>query len=82
MSDSSSYALVNLVPDGRRVSEISPIQLMKAVKNNVEIEGMKRAHIKDAVALCEYFAWLEEALSRGEEVTEISAADKLEELRK
>lgn len=71
-----------MVPDGRRVSELSPIQIMKAIKNEVEIEGMKRAHIKDAVALCEYFAWLEDSVSRDEEVTEISAADKLEELRK
>lgn len=82
MSDSSSYALVNVVPDGRRVSEMSPIQLMKAIKNDVEIEGMKRAHIKDAVALCEYFAWLEDVISKGDDVTEISAADKLEDLRK
>lgn len=71
-----------MVPDGRRVSELSPIQIMKAVKNEVEIEGMKRAHVKDAVALCEYFAWLEDSVSRDEDVTEISAADKLEELRK
>lgn len=38
--------------------------------------------IKDAVALCEFFAWLEEELDKGHEVTEISAADKLEEFRK
>jgi Xaa-Pro aminopeptidase len=37
--------------------------------------------IKDAVALCEFFAWLEEAIE-SESITEISAADKLEEFRK
>ncbi|CAI5679673.1 unnamed protein product [Oreochromis niloticus] len=36
--------------------------------------------IKDAVALCEFFAWLEKEIPKGN-VTEISAADKAEELR-
>uniref|UniRef100_A0A3P8R831 Xaa-Pro aminopeptidase 1 n=2 Tax=Astatotilapia calliptera TaxID=8154 RepID=A0A3P8R831_ASTCA len=36
--------------------------------------------IKDAVALCELFAWLEKEIPNGN-VTEISAADKAEELR-
>lgn len=37
--------------------------------------------MKDAVALCEFFAWLEETIET-ETITEISAADKLEEFRK
>lgn len=41
----SSYAVVNSVPEERRVTELSPIQLRKSVKNSVEIECMKRAHV-------------------------------------
>lgn len=38
--------------------------------------------IKDAVALCEFFAWMEDQLNKGQQVSELSAVDKLEELRK
>lgn len=40
------------------------------------------AQVKDAVALCEFFAWLEDEVCKGQDVSELSAADKLEEFRK
>lgn len=55
---------------------------MKAVKTDVEAQGMIDCHIRDGVALCQYFAWLENALQSGEAVDEISGATKLEEFRK
>ncbi|EHB17452.1 Xaa-Pro aminopeptidase 1 [Heterocephalus glaber] len=54
------------------------ICIAKAVKNSAESEGMRRAHIKDGVALCELFNWLEKEVPKGG-VSEISAADKAEE---
>ena len=39
------------------------------------------AQVRDAAALCEYYAWLEEEVPKGW-LDEISAADRLEELRK
>ncbi|CAG2171919.1 unnamed protein product, partial [Oppiella nova] len=81
ISHKSSYSLVSVVPEMRRIESLSPVQLKKAVKNSVEIEGMKRSHIKDAVALCEFFAWLEEEVPKGD-VNELSAAEKLEEFRR
>ncbi|XP_070541372.1 xaa-Pro aminopeptidase 1-like isoform X2 [Ptychodera flava] len=80
ISSKSSYALINIIPKGRRIIQSSPIALAKAIKNEVEIQGMRNAHIKDAVALCEFFAWLEKEVPKGH-VTEISAADKAEEFR-
>lgn len=63
ISNQSSYALVNLIPESRRIiTRVSPVALQKSVKNSVEIGGMRRAHIKDAVALCEFFAWLEDEI--------------------
>jgi Xaa-Pro aminopeptidase len=38
----------------------SPIVFMRAQKNDVEREGMRRAHIRDAVAMCDTFSYLEE----------------------
>ena len=44
----SSQALCALVPKARRVKALSPIQLLKGVKNQTEIEGMKNAHVSEA----------------------------------
>lgn len=81
MSGKSSYAVVKCIPPERRLLQLTPACHSKAVKNTVEIEGMRNAHIRDAVALCEYFCWLEKEVPKGC-LTEISAADKLEALRR
>uniref|UniRef100_A0A4W5REU9 Xaa-Pro aminopeptidase 1 n=1 Tax=Hucho hucho TaxID=62062 RepID=A0A4W5REU9_9TELE len=81
ISDKASCALTQVIPKSHRSPiPYTPLCLAKAVKNATEIQGMKMAHIKDAVALCELFAWLEKEIPKGT-VTEISAADKAEELR-
>jgi len=81
MDKCCNYALSSLVPVDRQLVKLTPISLMKAVKNPVEVQGMKNCHIRDASAVCGFLAWLEEALKRGDTVTEISAADKLETFR-
>nr|XP_018915688.1 PREDICTED: xaa-Pro aminopeptidase 1-like isoform X1 [Bemisia tabaci] len=78
----SNYALNNLVPEKSKISTITPVQVMKAKKNPVEVNGLINAHIKDAAALCCYFDWLEKELKKGNKVTEISGATKLEEFRR
>lgn len=50
----------------------------KAVKNPVEIQGMKNAHLRDAVALVNFLAWLEE---NWQGKTELDIVDKLYALR-
>uniref|UniRef100_T1KRQ9 Aminopeptidase P N-terminal domain-containing protein n=2 Tax=Tetranychus urticae TaxID=32264 RepID=T1KRQ9_TETUR len=81
LDNRSSHALVSIIPESRRISLPNPVLLAKAVKNKVEIECMKRAHVKDAVALCEFFAWLEDEIVKGE-LDEVKAANKLEEFRR
>lgn len=81
ISEYSNYALVSLVPKKSLLSEITPVNVMKAVKNSVEIQGMVNSHIRDAAALIAYLAWLEKEIRAGHHVTEISGADKLEEFR-
>ncbi|KAK3854552.1 hypothetical protein Pcinc_038976 [Petrolisthes cinctipes] len=76
ISNHSSHAVTQLVPRERRLTKLSPVALMKAVKNEVEIKGMEACHIRDATALCRYFAWLEKEASKGTQ-TEISAAEQL-----
>jgi len=63
------------------VVEISdPCQLKKAIKNDTELEGIRRAHVRDAVALASFLAWLDQEASGGT-VTELSAAEMLESFR-
>jgi len=38
----------------------SPVLMMKAKKNSVEVAGMKNAHLKDAVAVCDFFSQLDQ----------------------
>ena len=45
INSKSSYALYSMVPKKRRVSILSPLQLLKAVKNETETQGMKNAHV-------------------------------------
>lgn len=51
------------------------------MKNAIEAQGMIDCHVRDGIALCKYFAWLEDALKRGENVDEISGATKLQSFR-
>ena len=59
----------------------SPIADMKAIKNAVELEGFRQSHIRDGAALVRFFAWLEDQLERGVQLTESQGADKLEHFR-
>jgi hypothetical protein len=47
INSESSQGLVSLVPKGRRVGQLSPIQLLKAVKNETESRGMRAAHVRE-----------------------------------
>jgi len=63
------------------VRERDPCLLPKALKNEVELQGARDAHIQDGLALCRFFEWLENQPLQGE-TTELSAAQKLYEFRK
>ena len=41
------------------------------MQNEVEKEGMREAHLRDAVALCDHFSWFEERMEAGEQLTEV-----------
>jgi Xaa-Pro aminopeptidase len=58
-----------------------PITLMKAVKNAVEIEGMRAAHRRDGAAVAGFLAWLEREAPSGK-LTEIDAVEALESFRR
>jgi Xaa-Pro aminopeptidase len=68
--------------DGGIISVTGPIPLAKAKKNDVELAGVRAAHLRDAVAVVKFLAWLEaEVVEHGRRPTECEAGDKLDGLR-
>jgi len=67
--------------DCKVINEVNITTKYKAIKNNVEINNLKIAYIKDAVALTKFFYWIDKNVSSGE-IDEFIASEKLEEFRK
>jgi len=63
------------------VAGADPCLLPKACKNAVEQDGARAAHLRDAVAVCRFLHWLDDAARTGSE-TEMSAAARLLAFRK
>ncbi|MDG1299840.1 MAG: aminopeptidase P family protein [Paracoccaceae bacterium] len=57
-----------------------PCLLPKAKKNNVEIQGTKKAHVRDATAVTEFLFWVSK--QKPGTFTEIDAVTQLERLRR
>lgn len=75
-------ALVSSLPENmKKIEGINPTFLFKAKKNPVEVENERKAHIKDGVAVTKFIYWLKSQTGKIK-ITEISAAEKLEQFRK
>lgn len=79
-ADETSYFLWKAVKCRDIISGKSPIPAMKAVKNDVEIEGYHRAMLRDGVAMVKFLKWLKPAVEAGGQ-TEMSIDKKLTSLR-
>ena len=64
----------------RIIDEMNPCATMKAVKNTTEIENMRKAHLKDGIAVTKFMYWLKHTIGTCD-MTEMTAAHKIEELR-
>lgn len=77
-----NYMLAKKIPEGiQRIEEANPEILMKAVKNETEIENIRMAHMKDSVAHIRFMKWLKEEFLSGN-IREYSATDRLDVYRK
>jgi len=78
----TNFALYNALPFSCEVIEgVSPVAMLKSIKNEKEIEGFSNAMVRDGVALTRFFIWMEKSLSAGKTLTEISISEKLAEFR-
>ena len=76
-----NYHLSSLLGASRLVEIPSPVQGWKAVKNETEIAGMRRAHFADGLAMEQFLYWLEKSIEGDRAVSEWDAAVKLGQLR-
>ena len=58
-----------------------PCQLEKATKTKVELAGMRKAHIRDGVALAKFLFWIQKNSKSGQ-LTELNVTNKLESFRR
>ncbi|KAG0479053.1 hypothetical protein HPP92_013772 [Vanilla planifolia] len=66
---------------GSTLFKISPVSLPKALKMQQK-PGMRNAHLRDAAALTEFWAWLEDEILMNKDLTEVQVSDKLLEYRR
>lgn len=64
---------------GSYISGKDPARLPRAIKNKTELEGSRAAHERDGVAMVRFLSWLD--AQNPKDLTEISAAQKLESCR-
>ncbi len=77
-----AYVFEQLTRGGAAIVRRSdPCLLPKACKNAVEIQGARRAHIRDGQALTRFLAWLAREAPKGE-LSEIDAVEQLEAYRR
>lgn len=76
-----NFAIYKNIPNSCEiVARENPSVLMKSMKNNIEIENIREAHIKDGVAVTKFIYWLKNNFSK-DDIIELDCVKKLQELR-
>ncbi|KAF9490673.1 Creatinase/aminopeptidase [Pleurotus eryngii] len=82
ISPQTSYAISLMLTHFRYTVTPSHVERMLSLKNPVELDGLRRAYLRDGVAFVRFLAWLEVKLSEGYDITEYEAAFRLTEFRR
>ena len=78
----ANYSIYSsLVEQNNITLDTNPTLLLKAIKNEVEIENIKEAHIKDGLAVFRFMKYLKEGYVEGVNLSEISLSDYIAKLR-
>ena len=75
-----SFLVRSLLPEAK--IGLSPIMMLKAQKNEVEISGSISCHIEDAKAIKEFHDWFEREYSAGSYYSEFQISQKITEFRR
>lgn len=79
-SATANYCVLKSINSNEIIDTQSPIELMKAIKNETEIANIKNAHIKDGVAITKFIYWLKNNVNNGD-ITELDAVKMIDSLR-
>ena len=63
-------------------SVLSPVTYLKNIKNDVEVSNMKKSHIRDGVYMAKYMYWVKQQMKNRANLTEKTASDYLDNLRR
>lgn len=78
----TSYSVHKILSGNRQIVRgENPTEQMKAVKNPTELANMRDAYLQDSAAVTKFIHWLKTSVGE-EEITEITAADYLEKMRR
>ncbi|KAK2464776.1 hypothetical protein APHAL10511_003194 [Amanita phalloides] len=78
----TSYAISLMITQLRYTIAPAYVEHLMAVKNKVEVDGLRRAYLRDGAAFIQFLAWLENKLQEGYDITEWEAANRLTEFRR
>ena len=59
----------------------NPTELLKSMKNEVELQMMREVYLKDSLVVCRFMKWLKENIGKVP-ITEVSAAEYMDNLRR
>lgn len=76
-----NYSLYSILNLRYVITGTSPVGLRKSVKNDVEIAGMREAHLEDGIAMERFLYWLQTSIGAGDAINEYEASQKLHEFR-
>lgn len=76
-----NFMILKNIPDGVKIKNvICPVMQMKAVKNPVEMENERMAHLKDGAAVTKLIYWLKHNAGKMD-ITEFDVVQKMEDIR-
>ena len=76
-----SYFFYKTLEGNKLFFKEDPCKILKSQKNKAEILQSKSAHLNDGIALVKFYYWLEKNYKE-KNITELVAAEKLEEFRR
>ena len=79
--DLTNYLHYNLLFKCKIIEDKNPTELMKAIKNDIQIDHLKACHINDGIAMTKFMYWLKKNVGKIP-MTERMISDHLEEERK
>ena len=81
-NDTCSIFFQNLISKNNKILNFKdPIYFLKSIKTKIELGNIKKAHVFDGAALTKYIFWIKRNFNK-KKITEISASEKLLNLRK